>query len=152
MLPQLIKYFNENEAILIKNFPNPMLSEEQLQIKEKLISFDRAKEESKILERFRDNMTEAAERGEKMVCKIIPHEYSEQMRQAMLYSGICFVPFTTEKGYLNIVVLEKDKDAFLQVQTSVFKKESLTVQNLQEEQIKNNDKKPNENVEIGEER
>lgn len=55
--------------------------------------------------------------------KEVPHEYSEQMRQAMLKSGICFVPLTTDDGYLNIVVLEKDKDAFLQVQNAVFQKE-----------------------------
>lgn len=41
----------------------------------------------------------------------------------MLKSGICFVPLTTDDGYLNIVVLEKDKDAFLQVQNAVFQKE-----------------------------
>ena len=44
ILPQLVKIFNEKEAILIRQFPDRMLSEKQQRIKKKLIRFEKGKE------------------------------------------------------------------------------------------------------------
>jgi len=120
MLPQLIKYFNDKESILIKNLPDGLLNDSQQKIKEKLIHIDKQKDTAKLLSRYQKILLEAAERGEELVYKVVPHEYSERMRKAMLDSNICFLPYTDENGYLNIVVHEKDSAAFLKVQDSVF--------------------------------
>ena len=124
ILPQLVKYFNENQAILIKNFPDQMLSGEQLVLKQKLINFDKEKDVAKRMELYSKQMYEAIERGENFAYKVVPHEYSEKMRVAMIESGLCFLPYQTEEDgdvYLTIAVQAKDADAFIKIQEDVFK-------------------------------
>lgn len=122
-LPHFVEKFNENQAILIKNMPDQMLDEKQLEIKQKLIHFDREKDKAKQMALCTDMMAEAASRGEEFSIKVVPHNYSEKMKQEMLKSGICFIEFPSNidgEIYSTIAVQKKDTDLFLKVQEKVF--------------------------------
>jgi hypothetical protein len=49
----LVKIFNRNENVILKNFPDRMLSESQMEIKEKVIRADLEKETKKNREKSR---------------------------------------------------------------------------------------------------
>jgi hypothetical protein len=49
----LVKIFNRNESVILKNFPDGMLSESQMEIKEKVIRADLARETKKNREKSR---------------------------------------------------------------------------------------------------
>lgn len=123
-LPHFVENFNENQAILIKNFPDQMLNDKQLEIKQRLVKFDREKDNAKQMALYTEIMTDAVSRGENFAFKIVPYGYEEKMRQVMFGSGICFIEFPSEangKIYKTIAVQEKDADVFLKVQENVFK-------------------------------
>ena len=122
-LPHFVENFIENQAILIKNLPDQMLNDKQLEIKQRLVKFDREKDNAKQMALYTEIMTDAVNRGENFAFKIVPYGYEEKMRQAMFNSGIYFIEFPSEangKIYKTIAVQEKDTDAFLKVQKSVF--------------------------------
>lgn len=132
-LPHFVENFNENQAILIKNFPDQMLNEKQLEIKQRLVKFDKEKDNAKQMALYTEIMTDAVNRGENFAFKIVPYGYEEKMRQAMFDSGICFIEFPSEangKIYKTIAVQEKDADAFLKVQENVFKKQDVQNKNI----------------------
>lgn len=95
-LPHFIEKFNENQAILIKNFPNQMLNREQLEIKQRLIKFDKEKDNAKQMALYTEIMTDAVNRGENFAFKVIPYGFEEKMRQEMFKSGICFLEFPSD--------------------------------------------------------
>lgn len=131
-LPHFVENFNENQAILIKNFPDQMLNDKQLEIKQRLVKFDREKDNAKQMALYTEIMADAVSRGENFAFKIVPYGYEEKMRQAMFGSGICFIEFPSEangKIYKTIAVQEKDADAFLKVQGNVFRKQNLQNEN-----------------------
>jgi hypothetical protein len=52
-IQHLVKIFNRNESVILKNFPDGMLSESQMEIKEKVICADLARETKKNREKSR---------------------------------------------------------------------------------------------------
>jgi hypothetical protein len=104
ILPQLIKYFNIDQAILLKHFPDKMLSVEQRSIKQTILDSDRRKEANALCSFYVKELSEAAERGEALFYRNIPYAHAEQMRQAVLKSGICFATQANIPGYLTIVI------------------------------------------------
>lgn len=118
-ISNLIKYFNKNEAILIKNLPNGLLSKEQIEIKEKLIRFDKEKDEARQISLYTKEIKEAEERGDDIIYNFIPNICAEKMRKVMIKSGICHMPFIDEKGCLNMAIKKEDNHEFLKIQKTI---------------------------------
>lgn len=47
-LSDFVKYFNRQQGILIKNLPNKMLSDKQIQIKDKITFIDNEREKKQL--------------------------------------------------------------------------------------------------------
>lgn len=127
-LPHFVQNLNETHAILLKNFPDQMLNADQQKIKEKLVHFDKEKDTARMLALYTDQISEALERGEDLVYKVVPREYEIQIKQSMLDSGICFVEFPTELNgawYKTIAVQQKDRDTFEDVWRDTLKELSF---------------------------
>lgn len=127
-LPHFVQNLNKTHAILLKNFPDQMLNNDQKNLKEKLIHFDKEKDTVRMLAFYTNQISEALERGEDLVYKVVPREYEVQIKQSVLDSGICFVEFPTELNgtwYKTIAVQQKDKDAFEDVWKDTLKELSL---------------------------
>lgn len=105
-----------------------MLNRRQLEIKQRLVKFDREKDNAKQMALYAEIMADAVSRGENFAFKVVPHGYEEKMKQKMFSSEICFIEFPSEvdgKVYKTIAVQEKDADAFLKIQESVFNNQSM---------------------------
>ena len=120
MLTQLLEYFNKDQAVLLKNLPDKLLNENQQEIKNNLIAFDKEKELTKLLSRYQTQIINAVERGETVLYKAIPHNFVHNMRKAMINSGICFMEAIDADNQYNIITLEKNENSFLHIQKKVF--------------------------------